>query len=940
MKNISRLSFWSFFFGKLLFWFSGLAILLIILWQARISLATHTIIHFAENAGLKIVHLELDGFGFSETRIKSIQAEETLTSSRHFISLDRAILSYSISPGQGVVLNNITVDSIQLRPQNKLSPMASGDEQSAFIHHLLATMTAASEIPMSINSFEVKAFTYHAQNWADHASTQVIPSPIHLIAKQTKQSSIIRLMDEHTLAEIRVGPEGKTPERKRPEEIQIGRMSKKLTLSLVEADRSDIYDASVSKQARKPFLALQASPTEQSLDAILTMQLPRSNHWVANYSQDIGRLLSLFQTSTNNVITPEPISEQIVVELNSRLTNKYWKTVLKLPGIDFIYQDLSGSMTASTFHLELPDEVPSSKPYAITITPKTTFNLNHLTTLSSSITQFQLLPQGDISIFADTVALNLNQKSRLKMATLNVGNSTTSDQRTENTPTLSLADLSIIPRLSLKKNSDGAEIKLKQGFTIELASTEANLLRTSPGKITILKPTDLSFDTRNNWQLKNGRWRMGPFSVNHTGFKTTLNSRKITLNIKHISPQSADFRILVGTLGINTDAVYPEVQETPHPRQSSLNLHYLDYVNAQINIDSRGTSSWMSLQPMDLTNRIDLYARYIQRSGQIRYRITSKDEIGIEENTNGLNKWLELFNADAFKLTKGSINLKASGSWDEFNKHQFRIIGKLRDIDGQHNKMAFKGLNVEGDVSYPFTDEPDAIGAHLDQLETGITLSDVRSRIRLRPSALQQNDNPSENTFSDGIMLPKIEVEDLSGKVLGGDFSTLPFIYDPLGKRNEISLRASGLDIPEILELQSIEGLVVTGKLGGVLPIIIDKKGVHITRGYFENPEDEGGLIQYHIDSDNPGLADALSQTVIKALEEFHYSIMNAEVDYQPDGQLGINFHIEGKSPRLSTSRPVHFNVNSEQNVLSLLQSLQYANRLGNSVEQQFNDQH
>ena len=60
---------------------------------------------------------------------------------------------------------------------------------------------------------------------------------------------------------------------------------------------------------------------------------------------------------------------------------------------------------------------------------------------------------------------------------------------------------------------------------------------------------------------------------------------------------------------------------------------------------------------------------------------------------------------------------------------------------------------------------------------------------------------------------------------------------------------------------------------------------------------------------------------------------------YQPDGTLNVQFHIEGKSPSLDTNRPVHLNINSEQNVLSLLESLKYTQGLNDELDQRLKEQ-
>jgi hypothetical protein len=46
-----------------------------------------------------------------------------------------------------------------------------------------------------------------------------------------------------------------------------------------------------------------------------------------------------------------------------------------------------------------------------------------------------------------------------------------------------------------------------------------------------------------------------------------------------------------------------------------------------------------------------------------------------------------------------------------------------------------------------------------------------------------------------------------------------------------------------------------------------------------------------------------------------------------------VNFKLQGKNEQLDPERPVHLNVNTEQNLLSLLQSFEYSNRLEKEMD-------
>ena len=71
----------------------------------------------------------------------------------------------------------------------------------------------------------------------------------------------------------------------------------------------------------------------------------------------------------------------------------------------------------------------------------------------------------------------------------------------------------------------------------------------------------------------------------------------------------------------------------------------------------------------------------------------------------------------------------------------------------------------------------------------------------------------------------------------------------------------------------------------------------------------------------------------LDALKDFRYSHLSAGVNFSPEGRLTVNLQLKGSSPELDTDRPVHLNINTEQNLLSLLKSLRYAQGVSEKID-------
>ena len=157
--------------------------------------------------------------------------------------------------------------------------------------------------------------------------------------------------------------------------------------------------------------------------------------------------------------------------------------------------------------------------------------------------------------------------------------------------------------------------------------------------------------------------------------------------------------------------------------------------------------------------------------------------------------------------------------------------------------------------------------------------------------------------------------------LLGGRVESRDCDYDLGRGEGGCVLAVSNLDIEQVLAVQRVKGLAATGRISGQLPMRLDRAGLRINQGRLANTTD--GLIRYRPDNVTPP-GSPLTDYALKALEEFRYHSLVALVDYQPAGELNLRLELQGKSPKLDAERPVHLNIGTQQNLLSLLKSLHY----------------
>ncbi|MCB0338842.1 MAG: YdbH domain-containing protein, partial [Bdellovibrionales bacterium] len=183
----------------------------------------------------------------------------------------------------------------------------------------------------------------------------------------------------------------------------------------------------------------------------------------------------------------------------------------------------------------------------------------------------------------------------------------------------------------------------------------------------------------------------------------------------------------------------------------------------------------------------------------------------------------------------------------------------------------------------------------------------------------------------------KVQLKSASGDILGGKLSIGRVPLYPLITDEPIVISLSGASLQEILELERQENLSGVGTIDMKIPLMMGSQGLSVTNGSLA-ARTPGGIIRFKATENakdmaksNPGLGIAL-----EALENFHYTTLESGLNYQPSGILLMQTHLSGHNPDMNNGRKINVNLNVEENVLSLLRSLQLQNRIEESVEKKF----
>lgn len=276
-----------------------------------------------------------------------------------------------------------------------------------------------------------------------------------------------------------------------------------------------------------------------------------------------------------------------------------------------------------------------------------------------------------------------------------------------------------------------------------------------------------------------------------------------------------------------------------------------------------------------------------------------------------------LFNAwpDKMNLVSGAIQVDANISWQKKDIKSDLVL-KLVNVGGFYAGSYFSGLESRASINLlPILTSDSFIPFELSSLDAGLAVENISGQIQLEE-------------INDKI---QAKLKDISASVFGGKASIADFVLHPDNETILLTLDLKALNLNQLAGNQQFPGLDMSGTISGSIPIRISKGEINVDSGQIHN--DGAGVIRYDVGGDGAtGMSGA--GILFKALKKFEFSVLTAEPVYHRDGTLILKLHLEGISEEIGRQQPIHFNINLEQNILSLLESVRLVNGLHENIDQ------
>ncbi len=232
--------------------------------------------------------------------------------------------------------------------------------------------------------------------------------------------------------------------------------------------------------------------------------------------------------------------------------------------------------------------------------------------------------------------------------------------------------------------------------------------------------------------------------------------------------------------------------------------------------------------------------------------------------------------------------------------------------------MLFDGVTVTGEIDYRFEKQQLIIKRDKQQLKIANLF------IGIPVQALQVD--AQVNGLN--IIIDRFKARLLGGRV---DFADLK-----LTAPSQTAIKLSALSLSEVIKYSAYPEIDAQGIIDGLLPLSLTEQGPAIKNGvisarypgYIKVPEN---TVVKAMGKDNPAFAFTM-----QVLTNLQFDSLQGVLDYAANGETSLNVEMKGINPNLSRARAVIFNYSHNENILQLLKSLRFNERLNKQIEERY----
>ena len=279
--------------------------------------------------------------------------------------------------------------------------------------------------------------------------------------------------------------------------------------------------------------------------------------------------------------------------------------------------------------------------------------------------------------------------------------------------------------------------------------------------------------------------------------------------------------------------------------------------------------------------------------------------------------WPELLSFNSGKLhSKIDFTLPFSGPL------KLSLNGNASGLNGIVNRSELKNLNL--DFNGKLSGQALSLSVpslSIEQLDPGIQVQ-----------AIQLTNAHYRASLSD-LLQGVAEWNNVQANLLNGKVWLNAQQLDLRGaQKQKLLLQVEGLELQELFKVYPAEGLSGNGTIDGQLPLYIDHGAIYIEAGQLHARE--SGVLQFQSDKIQAlGRSNPAMRLVADALDDFHFNLLSSDLSYDQSGKLLLNVRLEGQNPDIEKGRPIHLNINLEEDIPALLASIQLSGQVSDIIQ-------
>lgn len=460
---------------------------------------------------------------------------------------------------------------------------------------------------------------------------------------------------------------------------------------------------------------------------------------------------------------------------------------------------------------------------------------------------------------------------------------------------------------NFRKTGNQLQLHFSDQQRLEIEGLAVAKLQFAKLAFSLANPLHMSI-SGNSWSVVDNSLLIGPLHIQE-GTKTFMSDlvRCSFSGLNTSFPElgvSTDIQIATAVLG-------DTVQSLP-----------LKEVRGSVQLKDKHLRGELQVAPASIPGQMQLRFDHEFSSATGRFSLLTAS--AFELSSEGA-KFSDLFTSwqYPFNLESGSLSFQTDGAWDPSAKLQLSVTLELIGGSGYGKKFLFNGLDVKQDlIVLPGLESRSRGSFSLQHLTGGVDTYEIRADL-----------TPSQSTKG---KKPLLHIDNFRASLLGGTITTSGIQYDMNQPDSNFVVTINTMNLAELVGLINMDTLQVTGRVSGSIPVRVKGKDVSVADG--ELHSDESGEIRYEPGNMNQS---GLAGYALKAVENMQYKVMTVGAEYMPSGQLDLDIGLQGTSPGLQTTRPVHLNIHAEQNLPALLQSLRFSKglteKLDKRVQQHYN---